>query len=327
MFLVITEELERLDNLVFTNISSAWSSNTIATRSSQWKRFLKFCIEYGLTPMPASSKTVARFLSDLALTSKYSTVVNYLSSITTMHRFYSYDTDFRESYYLSMTVKGIKVNLGSEVHQMVALTPKQLLEMYVYVSLGNQFEVACWSAIIFSFRTLLRKSHFLPDSTKDNPHLIDRADVTFHRDHMLIKVSTSKTDRSGGKPFKIMVYRTDQRPLCAFSWLQAHFASTPEPSSGLFVKQIKNSYVPLSYKDVLQFLQKLVEYIGLSPHDAGLHSLRRSGASYLNTIGVPLPDIKLIGNWRSNAVLEYIKCSDERMASIQKSFACSLTQV
>lgn len=303
MFFVITEDLDRLDNLVFTNISSAWSVNTIATRSSQWKRFLKFCMDYGLTPMPASPKTVARFPSDLALTSKYTTVVNYLSSITTMHRFYGYEPNFRDSYYLSMAVKGIKVNLGSEVHQMAALTPKQLLDMYVYVSLGSQLELACWSAIIFSFRTLLRKSNFLPDSSNYNPHLISRDDVKFFDDYMVIRVSTSKTDRSGGKPTSMIVYKTDKRPLCAFTWLQNHFVSTPAPELGLFAKQVKDNYVPLSYKDVLQYLKRLVVFIGLDPQDAGLHSLRRSGASYLNSIGVPLPDIKLIGNWRSNAVL------------------------
>lgn len=324
MFLVAAKDLDNLDNLVFSNISSAWSLNTISTRTSQWKRFFTFCIQHGLVPLPASARTIARFLSDLALTSRYSTVVNYLSSITTMHRFYGYQPEFRDSFYLSMAVRGIKINLGSEVKQKIALTPQELVSMYIFVSLGDQFQKACWTAIIFSFRTLLRKSHFLKDSSTHTPHLISRKDISFFPGGLSVLVATSKTDRSGGSPTKIVLYETQQRPLCAVSWIRNHFAETPSPAEGLFVKPSAGTYVPLMYKDVLNYLQSLVGLIGLDPHDAGLHSLRRSGASYLNAIGVSLPDIKLLGNWKSNAVFEYVKCSDERMKSIQWNFARSL---
>lgn len=325
--LVIAGDLDRLDNLVFNNIASAWSVNTIATRSSQWKRFLTFCTEHGLIPLPASPRTIARFLSDLALTCKYTTIVNYLSSVTTMHKFYGFEPEFRDSYYLTMAVKGIKVNLGSELRQKVALTPQDLLQMYVYVMIGDQFESVCWSAIVLSFRTLLRKSHFLPDTSGYIPLLISRKQIEFFSNYMTVLVSTSKTDRSGGKPRKLVIYETDQNPLCAVYWTKLHFETTPSPEVGLFVKQINDTYVPLLYREVLQFLQRLVTFIGLDPQDAGLHSLRRSGASYLNTIGVSLPDIKLIGNWRSNAVFEYIKSSDERMNSIQRLVAKSLQDI
>lgn len=178
MSLVIAGDLEQLDKLVFNNIASAWSVNTIATRSSQWKRFMKFCIDFGLTPLPASPRTIARFLSDLARTCKYTTIVNYLSSITTMHKFYGFEPEFRDSYYLTMAVKGIKVNLGGEIRQKVGLTPKELLDMYLFVLIADQFESACWSAIVFSFRTLLRKSHFC-QTIRDIIHIY-RLEMTFN---------------------------------------------------------------------------------------------------------------------------------------------------
>lgn len=243
-----------------------------------------------------------------------------------MHKFYGFEPEFRDSYYLTMAVKGIKVNIGSEVNQKVALTPQQLLNMYLFVLISDQFEAVCWSAIVFSFRTLLRKSHFLPDSSGYVPHLISRSQIEFFSDYMTVTISSSKTDRSGGKPLKMVIYETAQNPLCAVYWTKLHFRSTPSPDEGLFVKKVKDNYVPLQYREVLQFLQKLVTFIGLDPHDAGLHSLRRSGASYLNSIGVTLPDIKMIGNWKSNAVFEYIKSSDARMMSIQQLVAHSLEE-
>lgn len=175
-----------------------------------------------------------------------------------MHKFYGYEAEFRESYYLSMTLKGIKVRLGSEVHQMMALSPSQLIQMYLYVSLLDSFQVTCWSAIIFSFRTLLRKSNFLPDSSTYSPHLVDRGDIEFFPSGMIVYVKTSKTDRSGGKPQKVVVYETTQKPLCAVTLLREHFSRTPDLGKALFVKHIKGRFVPLLYKDVLQYLKTLV---------------------------------------------------------------------
>lgn len=209
-----------------------------------------------------------------------------------------------------MVLKGIKVRLGSEVHQMIALTPSQLVQMYLYVSLLDSFQVSCWTAIIFSFRTLLRKLNFLPETSSYKPHLISSDDVEFFPGAMIVYVKTSKTDRSGGKPQKIVVYETTQQPLCTVSWLREHIQSTPKMYKGLFAKHIKGEFAPLTYRDVLQYLKKLVADIGLNPKDAGLHSLRCSGASYMNSIGISLPDIKLIGYWRSSAVFDYIKRSE-----------------
>lgn len=244
-----------------------------------------------------------------------------------MHRFYGYQPEFRDSFYLSMAVRGIKMDLGSKVRQKIALTPQELLSMYVFLSLGDPFQRACWTAIIFSFRTLLRKSHFLIDSSNYNPHLIARKNVSFFPGGLSVSVATSKTDRSGANPMSIVLYDTSRTPLCAVSWVKNHFNETPSPTEGLFVKPSSGGFVPLTYKDVLSYLQSLVGLIGLDPHDAGLHSLRRSGASYLNAIGVSLPDIKLLGNWKSNAVFEYVKCSDARMRSIQLNFANSLADI
>lgn len=103
-----------------------------------------------------------------------------------------------------MAVKGIKVNIGSGVHQMVALTPKQLLQMYAHISLLDGFETACWASVVFSFRTLLRKSHFLPDNLEYNPHLISRKDIKFSPEGMVVHVPTSKTHRSGGNHLKLL---------------------------------------------------------------------------------------------------------------------------
>lgn len=86
--------------------------------------------------------------------------------------------------------------------------------------------------------------------------------------------------------------------------LQQHFARFPVASSQpLFFKRVGQAIKPVIYSDLLQFLKMVVTWIGLRPQEVGLHSLRRSGAGFLYSLGVPLSDIQSIGDWSSLAVL------------------------
>lgn len=58
----------------------------------------------------------------------------------------------------------------------------------------------------------------------------------------------------------------------------------------------------------------------------GLHSLRRSGASFWCHLGVPLTDIKSIGDWRSLAVLEYLVTPMNRKMDIEKIMVEALSK-
>lgn len=78
---------------------------------------------------------------------------------------------------------------------------------------------------------------------------------------------------------------------------------------------------PIMYHELLQFLKTAVTWIGLSAADVGLHSLRRSGAAFLHSIGVPLNDIQSAGDWSSMAVLLYLCTPFSRKCSIEMEVA------
>ncbi len=54
-------------------------------------------------------------------------------------------------------------------------------------------------------------------------------------------------------------------------------------------------------------LQTTLQKIGLSARDYGTHSLRRGGATWLFLSGVPVPTIKLLGDWKSDCVEQYLR--------------------
>lgn len=106
--------------------------------------------------------------------------------------------------------------------------------------------------------------------------------------------------------------------LFVFSQLKLHVICYPAPpSSPLLLKESARGLVPLMYRDVLRFLKNCITLTGIPADPVGLHSLRRSGAMFLQMIGVPLYEIQLLGDWKSMAVLLYLASTFDRKVQIQ----------
>lgn len=320
--------LKEIDTQMATVISSAWSDNTWATRQSQWKRYFKFCMDTRLEPLPADVLTVARFLIHLGQSSRFTTVTNYLSAVINLHRYYGYDGDFRSYYIIKMILAGLKRILGGLSTPKDPLTPGQLRRMYM-VSECTAKEELCWLSLIFSFRTLLRKSNFLPDSNKTDTddHVIRRRDIEFYPGYMVVNVRSTKTLLKGEKVLQIPIIQVSDYTFDVYSRLLFHLRAVPaHDMSHLFLKETKSGYEPLLYREVLSYIKKLVKGIGLDPNNIGLHSMRRSGASFLHCIGVPLEDIRMAGDWRSMAVLLYLVNPFSKKLELEGKIASALCE-
>lgn len=140
----VAVNLHQLDQEITETLSAAWSKNTKATRSSQWKIYMQFCLDNGLLPFPASLCTVARFLIFKARTSKYGTVNNYLSAIINLHKYHGHNVDFRGCYFMKLLMEGLRQRLGDSVQQAACLSPNQLLEMSKFVQMKDQQEFMLW---------------------------------------------------------------------------------------------------------------------------------------------------------------------------------------
>lgn len=296
-------------------ISAAWSKNTVSTRNSQWKSYLTFCNEHGLQSLPGSDLTIARFLLYKAKTVKFVTINNYLSAIISLHRFYGFLADYRDKYFIKMVLEGLKSILGQEVHQKMSLTPSELIKMHNFVSHKWSKDRVMWYSIVVSFRSLLRKCNLLPESVKaDSHHLILRRDVEKTEYGYCINVYSSKTIKHRERVLRIPLVHTPGSPLCAVTALRESMSKGVAPSdSPLFVFNGR----PILYTEVLKFLKVLVGKIGKNPADSGLHSMRRSGAQFLLSIGVPLSEIMFMGDWSSLAVLSYLVTTYDKKVEIE----------
>lgn len=317
-------DLAEIDSQMASVIMSAWSDNTWSTRQSQWKRYFRFCMDTELIPLPADVLTIARFLIHLGQSSQFSTVTNYLSAINNLHRYYAYDIDYRAYYIIKFILAGLKRILGGLSVPKDPLTPLQLKMMYLCSGTTVKDEL-CWLSLIFSFRTLLRKSNFLPDGSKTDCHLIRRQDIEFHQNYLIVNVRSTKTLLKGEKVLQIPIFHVADYTFDVYSRLLHHIRSVPaEGTSFLFLKQTKSGLEPLMYKEVLTYIKSLVKAINLDPDNIGLHSLRRSRASFLHCIGIPLEDIRMAGDWRSMAVLLYLVNPFSKKMELESKIASAL---
>lgn len=319
LYVAVVSDLTELDHRVSDILTCSWSSNTLSVRNSQWKLFLQFCGDRAITAIPVELSTVVRFMAFLeARGYKYSTINNYLSAVISLQKFYGMDCQLRSCFLIQMVLAGLRNRLGNCSTPKRPLSINQLQMMYNLFP-KNNLNMVCWLAVIICFRTLLRKSNVLPDSA--TAHVLLRKDVTFYSDYVQFSVATTKTRRKGEERLIIPVYKTSNRIFCVWQLLYEHFSLFPASlDSPLLMKGSQ----PLMYRDVMKFLKNCVCLMGLPKESVGLHSMRRSGAMFLQSIGIPLHEIQLLGDWKSMAVLYYLSSNFDRKVHVQSVVTASL---
>lgn len=315
----VAADLQAIDKRVSYLVGSAWATSTLTTRNSQWGIFIEFCSSTGLVPIPAEVQTVLRFLAHISVNRKYSTVNNYLSAINSLHKYYGHEVNFREYFVIKMCLSGLKYDLGTHVNSKIPLTPRQLTDIYYLLDWSDPNVLVCWTAVIFSFRTLLRKGNIVPDTSGGGPHVLQRSQIHFTESGCTVVIVSTKTLRFRDRVLRIPLCNVRNNIFDVVSMLRYHFQTYPSSmESPLFLIMKGSCLVPLTYYELLKFIKHCVSLIGLMPSDAGLHSLRRSGATFLHQIGVPLEDIRNLGDWKSLAVLLYISSPFERKLHIEQ---------
>lgn len=235
--------------------------------------------------------------------------------------------NFREIYVIQLVMKGLARRLGKNVSQKIGLSPAEFHVMYYKVDLADVNNITMWAALMMSFRTLLRKSNLVQTTYKDSDSVVQRSDVCCNETGIILKVRRTKTLQNKEYVLEIPVYQVNSEVFCAVSMLHTHLARTRHIIDGplFWVIDKGNRWKPLLYKDLLAFLKMCVKSIGLNPAEVGLHSLRRSGAAYMHSLGISLIDIMNAGDWKSLAALAYLISPIARKRQIEASVPASLS--
>ncbi|MCP4545471.1 MAG: hypothetical protein GY835_03260 [bacterium] len=210
-----------------------------------------------------------------------------------------------------------------------ALPAKQATPMSLSVlrRLAADFDSASTSgyraAFLVAFYGLLRKSNVVPPSTSPS-HItggshVCRADFTFTDWGFLLRLRQSKQRNFGDSHIVIPYYRHSDPLLCPVSACLAHFAShRAVADSPAF---LTDRCGPITHDLFVCQLRLGLNRLGLTGTDYSGHSFRRGGATLAANSSLSADDVKLFGDWSSDAFMRYIGSSLRQKTTIAKALA------
>ena len=279
---------------------------TKITRSVQLKAYLEFCEIFAdqVSPYPCSSSQLCMYMSFLARRMCYSSIKQYVSALNNHLKDLGLAPIDYSNHRVKKCMAGIRRILGDMPKQAAPLLPKHLREIFGLM-VNTRGNVALRAAILVSFRALLRKCH-----VSDSESALLRSDFIFYEWGMMVRVRMSKTIQYRERIHLIPVSKVADRALCAVHWVGEHFRGVAAPGDAHAFRIPRGvGSISMPYNYYLGALRNLCMRAGLNAHDFSTHSLRRGGATFLRMCGASIYEIKERGDWKSDAVFEYLKAS------------------
>ena len=219
---------------------------------------------------------------------------------------------YQDNYHVSSVLKGVKRLKGNHHNAKQVLTLQQLHAMvsFLDVSCIRDLQISC--ALLLCFHGLLRISSV----TVPNKHTWDAGKILTKDDIMVspagctLRLRHSKTNQYKDRVFEAVVPTTSHPKFCPTLNLinfQRHAGQFTGSDPALEFTSAEGRLVTLTPTDVRAALHRLVKASGLDPSSYNTHSLRRSGATHLFTLGIPVETIKILGDWKSDCVFTYLK--------------------
>jgi hypothetical protein len=158
--------------------TNAFASSTKRSYKTHLMTYLRFCLFYGLTPVPASNETLSCYVAHLARTLKPVSVNVYLNIVRILHEEAGLPNPLASNYELSMVKRGLLRARGTPPNQKAPMTVEILIKLHGTVDFSLSSERSFWCALLIGFFGFLRKSSLIPaSSTVPSTKRLNRANV------------------------------------------------------------------------------------------------------------------------------------------------------
>jgi hypothetical protein len=288
---------------------SYFALSTQKTYRSQLRRFLQFCLDFDCVPVPASQETLLCYAAYLACSLSASSIPNYLNVIRLLHLEAGLVNPLEGNFELNMLKRGIRRVKGVPPCQKEPITIEILRQMYGHLELAKPADLSFWSVALIAFFGFLRKSSVLPDSQNfDAKKTLLRSDVSkLCLSSFVLQCRHSKVVQFEKKVLMLPYVACNDLSLCPVRALLAHFGASPLGARRpLFNYLCMGRECAMTQADFVSRLKSLLCKVSVKAADYSAHSFRRGGASYAFTIGMSPLQIKLRGDWGSDAYERYI---------------------
>ena len=298
--------------------AAQYADSTKKSISTAQKSYEGFCARTGCWPDPdtgISSVDFNRYIVLMARTKKYKTVLNYITmGVRTWHL--DQGIPYVPSHArtdVTATLKGLRRIKGDAQNQKLPLTLRLLEEIRTTMDSKKATHLALWAAYLICFFCLLRKGQVTAtskDGALKDTHLLQRTDVLLGHDGRLwIRLVHTKTIQFRERVLYLPVPSVPGSSCCPTDALRRYLRRLESSNNPLLFQEVDvfGKWVPLTYSRLLFFLKQSLTTLGYNPAQYAGQSFRRGGATYLLSLGMDIPTIKAMGDWKSDAYLRYLE--------------------
>lgn len=316
-----------LDGEVAQWRSRAFADSTKSAYTSQLKVYLDFCKELGCSPFPASNENLCRYAAYLSRTRAFSTVQQYMNVIRIAHLELGLPNPLKENWNLKTLLKGIQRGKAGMDYKF-PISTEHLHKIKDTLNPHNVEDCQFWAAVVICFFGLLRISNVTVKSTSswDESKILHRSDITLTPAGMILCIRWAKNLQFKDRVLEVPLPWLQGRRLCPTTAVGQFLALTgmvPEEAPLLSYSTPSGLRV-LTQNALRKRLTSVLPNIGVDPKKYSTHSLRRGGATWLMSAGVPVSAIKVIGDWKSDCVYKYLCPNVMTKMKIIKDAALSL---
>lgn len=321
-------DIHRLDQAVLRYYQAALTPSTHKTYKAAEKRYLTFCINFSLSPLPVSENILCYFAACLGQEGlAYSTIRTYLSGIRQIQLAAGYsDPAVDLMPRLRQVIKGVRVlaaRSGKTPRPRLPITPSILHKLRaVWLEHPTYNNIMLWAACTTTFFGFCRSGEITVESeSKFDPQvhlcLSDLAvDNTLAPQVISITLKRSKTDQLM-KGVKLVLGRT-RNVLCPVSALLIYLAHRGNSPGPLFRW---DNHQPLTKTKFVDHVREALVAANIPAHLYTGHSFRIGAATTAASVGIEDSTIQTLGRWRSSAYLLYIRLNPSHLATLSSTMA------
>ena len=288
-------------------------------------RYIQFCRESGISPLPLSERSTCLFVAYLAREGlSPQSIKAYLAAIRHWQIASGLGAPPRDQWpRLHYTLRGVsRLQSKSSRRSRLPITPDILLKLAAVWAGGLVPEYDArllWAACCVGFFGFLRAGEFTSTSLQPSPSIcVSDVAVSSHTAPSVVRVHLrrAKTDPFG-HGVEIFLGKTG-KPLCPVAAILNYLLIRPPGDGPLFVLKDRK---PLSKDAFVKEVRRALDAAGIVSSSYAGHSFRIGAATSAAAAGVPAHLIKMMGRWTSEAYLLYLRTPRETLASISSTLA------
>ena len=323
-------DIHQLDDTLRRYFAAALASSTHKTYASAERRYLNFCKDFNLSPLPVAESTLCYFVACLGQQGlAHSSISTYLSGVRQTQIAHGFDDPHLDQMpRLRQVLKGVKVEAGKKgkaPRARLPITPAILRKLKaVWLNTGSAVSTfnstMLWAASTVTFFSFCRSGETTVGSTYDpNTHLsisdlaVDNAQ---NPSIVSLNIKHSKTDQ-GRVGVKAVIGRTGD-DICPVLALLSYLAKRGNKPGALFLWADGS---PLSKSKFVEEVRLALNKAGLPAKDYAGHSFRIGAATSAATVGIQDSAIQILGRWKSSSYQLYIRSAPHQLAEVSQKLS------